>query len=71
MFSVVDFGRFYLSKTPEKKSKSWDSKHTRNCTWAKLEFNQDTIYIFNVHFDYHGKDAQRESALLMNKKFLP
>lgn len=70
MFTIADFGRFYLSKTPEKKSKSWDSKHTRNCTWAKLEFNQDTIYIFNVHFDYHGKDAQRESALLMNKKIL-
>ena len=70
MFTIADFGRFYLSKTPEKKSKSWDSKHTRNCTWAKLEFNQDTIYIFNVHFDYNGKDAQRESALLMNKKIL-
>ena len=70
MFAVADFGRFYLSKTPEKKSKSWDSKHARYCTWAKLVFNQDTLYIFNVHFYYHGKDAQRESALLMNKKIL-
>lgn len=70
MFTIADFGRFYLSKTPEKKSKSWDSKHTRHCTWAKLVFNQDSLYIFNVHFDYHGKDAQRESALLMNKKIL-
>lgn len=70
MFEVMDFGRFYLSKTPEKKSKSWDSKHARYCTWAKLKFDQDTIYIFNVHFDYHGKDAQEESAKLMNKKIL-
>jgi endonuclease/exonuclease/phosphatase family metal-dependent hydrolase len=70
MFTVADFGRFYLSKTPEKKSKSWDSKHARYCTWAKLTFDQDTLYIFNVHFDYHGKDAQKESALLMNKKIL-
>ena len=68
MFTVTDFGRFYLSKTPEKKSKSWDSKHARYCTWAKLKFNQDSLYIFNVHFDYHGKDAQAESAKLMNRK---
>lgn len=70
MFNVVESGRFYLSKTPEKKSKSWDSKHTRHCTWAKIKFNQDSLYIFNVHFDYHGKDAQAESATLMNKKIL-
>lgn len=70
LFNVVSSGRFYLSKTPEKKSKSWDSKHTRHCTWAKLKFNQDSLYIFNVHFDYHGKDAQAESATLINKKIL-
>lgn len=70
MFDILDFGRFYLSKTPEKKSKSWDSKHTRHCTWAKLKFGQDTLFIFNVHFDYHGKEAQEESAKLMNKKIL-
>jgi len=57
-----------LSKTPEKKSKSWDSKHARYCTWAKLKFKQDSLFIFNVHFDYHGKDAQAESAKLMNRK---
>ncbi|WP_297701671.1 endonuclease/exonuclease/phosphatase family protein [uncultured Fibrobacter sp.] len=68
LFTVVDYGRFYLSKTPEKKSKSWDSKHARYCTWAKLKFQQDFLYIFNVHFDYHGKDAQAESAKLMSRK---
>lgn len=67
-FTIASTGRFYLSKTPEKKSKSWDSKHTRHCTWAKLKFNQDSLYIFNVHFDYHGKDAQAESAKIMNRK---
>lgn len=70
MFEIAETGRFYLSKTPEKKSKSWDSKHARYCTWAKLKFNQDSLYIFNVHFDYHGKEAQAESALLMNRKIL-
>ncbi len=70
MFDIADVGRFYLSKTPEKKSKSWDSKHARYCTWTKLKFNQDSLYIFNVHFDYHGKEAQAESALLMNRKIL-
>lgn len=69
-FKVTAVGRFYLSKTPEKKSKSWDSKHTRHCTWAKLKFNQDSLFIFNAHFDYHGKEAQAESAKLMNKEIL-
>lgn len=70
MFNVEKVERFYLSKTPEKKSKSWDSKNYRYCTWAKLKLDQDSLYIFNVHFDYHGKDAQAESAKLMNKKIL-
>lgn len=70
LFEIVDSGRFYLSKTPERKSKSWDSKHPRYCTWAKLKFGQDSLFVFNVHFDYHGKDAQAESAKLMNKKIL-
>ena len=67
-FQVLEQGRFYLSKTPHKKSKSWDSQHNRHCNWAKLKFDNDTLFVFNVHFDYKGKDAQFESSKLMDKK---
>lgn len=70
MFSLLDSGRFYFSQTPEVRSKSWDSRRIRFCTWVKLGRDKDTLFVFNVHFDYRGKDAQAESAKLMNKKIL-
>ncbi len=66
-FQVLEKGRFYLSKTPWKKSKSWDSKHARYCTWAKIRKDNRIFFVFNTHFDYHGKNAKIESAKLMNK----
>ena len=69
-FEVLEKGRFYLSKTPKKRSKSWDSKHTRSCTWVKLKYQETIFFVFNVHFDYHGKNAQFESAKLMSKQIV-
>jgi len=67
---LLDKGRFYLSKTPKKKSKSWDSKHARYCVWVKLQKDDIIFFVFNTHFDYHGKEAQSESAKMMNL-FIP
>jgi len=67
MFKVLEKGRFYLSKTPYIKSKSWDSKNYRYCTWAKLQKDSSVFYVFNTHFDYHGKIAKEESAKLLNQ----
>ena len=69
-FEVLEKGRFYLSKTPKKRSKGWDSKHTRSCTWVKLKYQETIFFVFNVHFDYHGKNAQFESAKLMSKQIV-
>lgn len=62
MFKLLDKGRFYLSETPEKKSKSWDSKHNRYCFWAKLQKDTTVFFVFSTHFDYHGKIARLEGA---------
>lgn len=70
MFKILESGRFYFSKTPEVRSKSWDSRRVRFCTWVKLQRAQKEFFVFNVHFDYRGKDAQAESSKLMNKKIL-
>ncbi|WP_407455935.1 endonuclease/exonuclease/phosphatase family protein [Fibrobacter sp.] len=65
MFKLLDKGKFYLSETPEKKSKSWDSKHNRFCLWAKLQKDSTQFFVFNTHFDYHGKTARTEGAKVM------
>ena len=66
-FKVLKHGRFYLSETPFKKSKSWDSKHVRYCSWAELEIADVQFFVFNTHFDYHGKKAKLESAPIILK----
>ena len=67
LFAVLDKGRFYLSETPQKKSKGWDAKHTRYCTWAKLKKDGTEFFVFNTHFDHKGKTAQAESAKLLHQ----
>ena len=64
-FKLLDKGKFYLSLTPEKKSKSWDSMHKRFCLWAKLQKDSTTFFVFNTHFDHRGKVAKNEGAKII------
>lgn len=68
LFKVLDKGRFYLSETPDIRSKSWDSKHYRHCTWAKLQKDSTLFFVFNTHFDYHGKTARTEGAKVIYQR---
>lgn len=63
-------GTFWLSRTPDKPSKSWDAALPRICTWAEmLHKKSGTIfYYFNTHFDHVGVRAREESASLILKK---
>ena len=65
MFEILDKGRFYLSETPDKKSKGWDAMHKRYCVWAKLKRDNIVFFVFNTHFDHRGKVAKQESAKLI------
>lgn len=67
----IDGGDFWLSETPNVAgSRSWDSKHVRICTWAKLEDRQSgrTLLHANTHLDNEGRAARREGAKLLRKK---
>ncbi len=66
-YQLLDKGQFWFSKTPEVKSKSWDSKHTRFCTWAKFKGEHQTFFVFNVHWDNKGDTARYESVVLSEK----
>ena len=67
-FKVVDQGDFWLSEHPEKPGRGWDGTCcNRICTWGKFEDlkNHKQFYFFNVHYEYEGDVARRESSNLM------
>lgn len=69
-FELMGKGDFWLSETPEKPSKGWDAKCcNRLCTWVELRDKQianESIYVYNVHFDHQGVRAREESARLVD-----
>jgi endonuclease/exonuclease/phosphatase family metal-dependent hydrolase len=69
-YTVIENGTFWLSKTPQIPSKSWDAALNRICSWARFKEkeSQKTFYIFNTHFDHIGVEARKESAILILKK---
>lgn len=68
--SVVKWGTFWLSETPEEPSKGWDAACIRSSTWAVMKSKASgKKYLFiNTHFDHMGENARRESAALMISK---
>lgn len=67
-FEVLDQGDFWLSEHPEKPGRGWDGTCcNRICTWGKFEDlkNHKQFYFFNVHYEYEGDVARRESSNLM------
>jgi endonuclease/exonuclease/phosphatase family metal-dependent hydrolase len=70
-FEQLDAGDFWLSQTPSiVGSRSWDSKHVRICTWAKLHDLQSgrNILHANTHLDDQGRIARHEAAKLISSK---
>ena len=67
-FKLLDQGDFWLSEHPEKPGRGWDGTCcNRICTWGKFEDlkNHKQFYFFNVHYEYEGDVARRESSNLM------
>ncbi len=55
-FEALDSGYFWLSATPEKASRPWDStdRHYRTAVWLKLRDKRTSkdFYFFSTHFPY-------------------
>lgn len=63
-FEVYSSGSFYLSKTPEKWSKNWNSMHVRCANWVKLrskKYGKEFMFL-NTHLDHHCEQARIESS---------
>jgi len=66
-FLLLESNTLWLSSTPKIPSIGWDAALNRIITSVKLfdTVSDDTIQIFNTHFDHIGKNAREESAKLI------
>ena len=69
-FTASEGGNFWISETPDKPSKGWDSACTRNATFVKLTDNETgKAYVhFNTHLDHVGRIAQINGAKMIQEK---
>lgn len=59
-FECVDSGGFWLSETPEKKSRDWGAACYRICSYVKLRQISDgsQLVVFNTHLDHISDEAR-------------
>jgi endonuclease/exonuclease/phosphatase family metal-dependent hydrolase len=69
-FILIESGTFWLSETPEKPSKSWDSSMNRIATWGKFKskVTGKQFLFINTHFDHRGNEARKQSAFVIRDK---
>lgn len=69
-FKIIDSATFWLSETPNVKSKGWDAALERICTYGLFEEKATgkRFYVFNTHLDHMGELARTNSAKLIVEK---
>ena len=69
-FKLLYSDTFWLSKTPNIPSKSWNSACVRICTYAKFleKSTHKEFILMNTHFDHESEIARYESANLITNK---
>ena len=67
--SLVKWGNWYLSETPDKISKGWDARHPRTATWALFKDKRSgkKFFYVNTHLDHIGVVARSEGLKLVQK----
>ena len=68
--SMLKWGTFWLSETPQKPSKGWDAACFRTATWALMKDKKtgEKFYFVNTHLDHKGKEAQKKGLKLIVEK---
>ena len=68
--SMLKWGTFWLSETPQKPSKGWDAACFRTATWALMKDKRTgkKFYFVNTHLDHEGKEAQKNGLKLIVEK---
>lgn len=65
--SMLKWGTFWLSETPDEPSKGWDAECFRTATWAlmKDKATGKKFYFVNTHLDHKGTEAQKNGLKLI------
>lgn len=65
--SLLDWGTYWLSETPDVPSKGWDARCKRTATWTKFrEVRSGKEFFFvNTHLDHRGAEARKEGLSLI------
>ncbi|MGH3146214.1 MAG: endonuclease/exonuclease/phosphatase family protein, partial [Rubrobacter sp.] len=60
-------GGFWLSETPEKHSRSWETRVVRSANWALFEIRESRLPLLhlNTHLDHKSGLARREGSKLV------
>lgn len=68
--SMLDWGTFWLSDTPDKPSIGWDAACFRTATWALMKDKKTgrKFMFVNTHLDHVGKEAQKKGLKLIMEK---
>ncbi|MDG1874367.1 MAG: endonuclease/exonuclease/phosphatase family protein [Mariniblastus sp.] len=69
-FTALASGTFWLSDTPQVKSRHWGNRYLRICTWVRLKDKgtNQCFYIYNTHFDHQSQNAREKSAQLISSR---
>ncbi len=69
-FDLITHKTFWLSESPHRVSVGWDAAMERICTYGALrsKVSNDTLHVFNAHFDHVGSEARKMSAQVILSK---
>lgn len=70
-FELMRNGDFWYSETPDVPGKGWDATCcNRICSWGEFKEKETgkTFFFFNSHYDHEGREARKNSSLLLLKK---
>ena len=68
--TLLDWGTYWLSETPDVPSKGWDAACKRTATWTLLEdkLAGRRFFFVNTHLDHVGVEARKNGlALVVNR----
>ena len=67
---LAERGGFWLSETPEKHSRSWETRVARSANWALFHMAESDFPLLhlNTHLDHKSGLARREGSALIVKK---
>ena len=65
--SLLKWGTYWLSDTPDKPSKGWDAEYMRTATWALLKDKKSgkKYFLVNTHLDNSGAQAREKGLALV------